>query len=307
MTKNNINIGVAGEYRLLIKKGGEVVKDTGWFHNLITNTGIFRICNVPGGGFTQWDFAVGSGSTPPDYGDTSLVYQIGIPTPASSYFPAPTYDIQTDVSGNYREVVLEGNFAKGDIVGNITEIGFYCDFGGGYPRALMSRALVLDAGGNPTSITVTADEQLYISYKVKTYYSQVKKTGVISDQAGGNYTWESFPTFPAIFSDAAYSIRPYDNSTFEAFYGDVSIGESGYYLSGSNGSTGTYTNVSTVTDNIVTTTITMDLATANNALGIGGIQGNGAAIPKITFTPPLPKDDTKTLELKFTYTVTRME
>ena len=67
-----IHMTVSGEYCLQVrKKTGEVVKDTGFFKNLITNQGLDNLC---GGSVSALRYmSVGTGTTAPAITDTQLV------------------------------------------------------------------------------------------------------------------------------------------------------------------------------------------------------------------------------------------
>lgn len=156
---------VAGYYKLeavkVDKDGNEtrrILAD--WFPNIITDAGLNGMGTNPINTLITY-CRVGSGNTAPTVLDSTLVSHIGstsqvmsstVTAPAS----APYYEQQIKV---YR-------FNPGVATGNLSEIGVAS---GATTGTLFSRALILDGAGNPTSITVLADEYLDASYSLRWY------------------------------------------------------------------------------------------------------------------------------------------
>jgi hypothetical protein len=133
-------IGLSGRYRLQTKKNGTVTRDSGWFKNLITNNGMNTITTN-----TTWSryCSVGSSSSAPSFSDVALGSLIA----ATLNNSAP--DARIEGAERY--------------LGNIAEIGVGDQSDG---TSLFSRALVRDSMGNPTTITVLADEDLVVIYEL---------------------------------------------------------------------------------------------------------------------------------------------
>lgn len=158
---NTVNLkataGVAGKYRLRVgKRGQEPRIDTGWFDNLITDTGL----NLRGSSNFLVACHVGSGTAAPAVTDSSL-----------SSFVAGTDTKQNTNTGTqstapyYGRVTITWRFAEGAAAGNISEVGV--GVGALSSDALFSRALVTDGAGSPTTITVLADEFLDVTYELQ--------------------------------------------------------------------------------------------------------------------------------------------
>lgn len=140
---------LTGEVREL----GEVVDDS---PNLITTSGL----NLIGGSSELfWSCAVGTDSSVTSMGMTTLGNQI-----------ASTATIQLNTSGSqptapyfswYRRTF---RFPQGAAAGNLTEVGVKSQSG-----TLFSRALIVDSGGNPTVLTILADEFLDVIYEFRLY------------------------------------------------------------------------------------------------------------------------------------------
>ena len=58
-------------------------------------------------------------------------------------------------------------FGQGVAAGNLTEVGIRSDAGPN--SALFSRALIVDSGGNPTTLTILSDEYLDVTYELRFY------------------------------------------------------------------------------------------------------------------------------------------
>lgn len=172
---------VGGKYKLaaICAITGRRRDLTGWFPNLVTNAGLDRVCSVYNSDALRY-CQVGTGSTAPAATDTQLAQYLATtedhPTASASGSGAPSYVIWR--SYNFR-------FQPGTATGNISEVGVGWASTGG----LFSRALVLDGGGQPTSVTVLASEYLEVAYRFELYPMVDDQTGVLTlDGADYNYT-----------------------------------------------------------------------------------------------------------------------
>ena len=159
---------LAGFYRLQVRNGRtlKVKKDTGWFPNIITDQGL----NARGSqssilGQTQ----VGSGTDAPATTDTALQSFVASTTTtqdsSSAAQASPPY---------YGRVRVTRRFAEGVAAGNLSEVGIGYGTSGSISdptnaRPLFSRALILDALGDPTTITVLSNEILDVTYELRNY------------------------------------------------------------------------------------------------------------------------------------------
>ena len=158
------NIGLEGLFRLQTfkKDSTEVVKDTGWFNNLILDSGL----NMMGTSSTYMQYAcVGTGSNPPSAAQTSLQTFLvnsnannGSITTIGVVGANPYYSFQRNTF----------QFPVGSAAGNLTEVGVR----GATNGNIFSRALILDNLGNPTTFTVLGDEILQVTYELRCYPKQ---------------------------------------------------------------------------------------------------------------------------------------
>lgn len=166
---------VAGYFTLSTNKRGVIAE----FPNLITNGGLDRM-----GGFDDWLTwcQVGSGSTAPNVNDTALVSRVAgtssVVSPLSGVQSTPPY---------YTWNRKTFRFSEGAAAGNLSEVGI----GWASSASLLSRALILDTLGNPTTITVLADESLDVTYEFRFYPKTTDDTGTVTltGNIGGVYNW----------------------------------------------------------------------------------------------------------------------
>lgn len=161
---------LGGRFRAVVSKDAEcnqVVEDTGFFDNLITNTGMNRVGTVTTDSATTMRsfldlcgrFVVGSGSAAPQFTDTALQ------NPVAFASDDPVLDNESSNYGRgWYEITVRHQFGQGQAAGNLSEIGIQHTSASG---PLWSRALILDGLGNPTTITVLADDFLTCYYTLR--------------------------------------------------------------------------------------------------------------------------------------------
>ena len=266
-----------------------------WFPNLILNGGLDRMgANAD---YLNW-CQVGSGSTAPVATQTALVNRI-----------AGTSTVQSSVEGAQASAPYYGwrrltyRFAQGVAAGNLSEVGVGWDTSG----SLFSRALILDGGGSPTTITVLSDEVLDVTYELRRYPGTVDLTGtVVLD--GVTHNW---------VSRAAAVTDQYSWSGTGAMALDFAIAHNGDIGPVTAGSpSGTLSNLIHVTtlaysSGSYTRAFTVP-AGLNDGNLVGGIRSiltgsysEGAGRYQIQFDPAIPKGNTKVLSLTIQHTWAR--
>lgn len=174
-------VGMAGRYKLEVRRYGELVHETDWFDNLITNAGLEALgeSKMPG------RYAmVGTDNTAPANGNTTLGAQLA------------SFDGQTggtasggvNTSGTrYGWQRYSYPFPQGAVIGNVAEVGV-----GWNTTAVFSRALVSPA------ISVLAIDQLTVVYELRMYVPTTDVTGSVTI-GGTSYNY----TIRAIYADSA--------------------------------------------------------------------------------------------------------
>ena len=314
MTDFKIRARVGGRYKIQLRNtSGDVTQELDWFDNLVTNQGLDYIGT--GGndyfmGFTQNFYvtrcAVGTGSTPPAFTDTTLTSQLYC-YPTNGTNGAGTFSTPSYVAGPpaYFTSTTTFTFPLGAVVGNIAEIGVgFLPVGstGSTPLALFSHALIM-SGGSPTTISVTSADQLVVTYEERWYINTTSSP------------------YSVVISGTTYSgtMLSLNQSLSGAFglNGAITANASGNITRcyGYNGTIGTVTTrpsgtstdlgagtIPAYTTGTYTTSMTFNCTTAQGNLS-GGI--SVAAIQtsfqcwQFSLSPAIPKDNTKTMSLTF--------
>jgi hypothetical protein len=271
-------MGAAGFYRLEVNKAESnlLVKDTGWFKNIITDRGLVEWYILPkfGSFDDSGDIAsnccVGTGNTTPATTDVQLAAYLAS---ASSTTGGGTGGYPGKASAGY--VAAAGaepaywyarytyQFGTGVAAGNLTEVGTYPG-GASYSADLFSRALILDDMGNPTSITVLSDEILTVTWELRWYLDT---------------TDHSF-SFNLNGSPLTGTYRLFNGATQLANTGNVSAG---------------YTNITLYSGDIVS-------ALSGSPTGqLGNINSNYYTIPIVQFVNDLSNSGTCYIDKRGTF------
>ena len=295
-----INCGVAGLFML-----EAVNKDTGerrtlapWFPNLITDAGLNRM----GTGGVLDNCVVGSGSNPPVVADTALQSQVAITTTKltnnlrTAQSTEPYYGTNTNV---YR-------FDVGVAAGNLSEVGI------GWTGGLFSRSLIKDGLGNPTTVTVLANEYLDVTYEIRVYppttdtnFQVVSAQGVTHNcvvRASRVTNWLYWPSF-ATNDGASFttSARAYTVGAVHL----ISNGTIGPITSTVQGTTGSESNNIT-TSNAAYVDLSLERSATLTLLPQHGNLAGGISAMRVAFSlgefqysfdPPIVKTNVQTLTL----------
>lgn len=293
----NTGVGMSGHFQLIAQGGqrGRVVLAE--FDNMILDAGRNRLAS--GVGPTVTHCHVGTGSTAVAASQTALANKVAATNTIQSLFGVATY-----VAGPppYCTISQTWRFATGAAAGNLTEVGVGWD-----ATNLFSRALIVDGGGSPTTVTVLGDEVLDVVYTIRAYPMTADATGSVTlNGVSYSYTmrealmpWTDFRT---LLNSAPFSNNPNNIYVFggsiAAITGSPSGASSIDYVANN---TAAYVNNSYQRTN----ELSFDLNQGNIAGGIKSIQfspGYGTwAYYQIEFTPNIPKDATKRLKLSFTH------
>lgn len=150
-----------------------------WFPNTLLDSGRNRM-----GGYSDWlaGCQVGTNNTAPQVTDTGLLG-----------FVAGTSDIESNTTGAQSTAPYFGwrqlryRFAVGTTAANLSEVGVGWNIiTGAY---LLTRALIVDGAGDPTTVTPLPDEVLDVTYEFRFYPPLVDVTGQITlNSVDYNYT-----------------------------------------------------------------------------------------------------------------------
>jgi hypothetical protein len=266
------------------------------FDNLITNGGLDRIGSAAASGYTGIYYVqVGTGSTAPANTDSALANYLAGTNRSFSYSASyggnPTY---------HTEGTYYWQFDQGAAAGNLSEIGV----GWAASGSLFSRALIVDGGGSPTTITVAAIEFLAVTYKLRMYPPTADVTGTIT-MGGVDYDYTIRPASAGGSLWNSQGVSGLGGQMFGAVY-DGAIGTMTGYPSGASStvtpskavySSGSYKMAFTLSASINQGNLAGGVCSAY--LSISAWNGSGQFSWQCQFDPKIPKDNTKTLSLTF--------
>ncbi len=299
----NLKMGLKGKYTLRVTRPGVGVIRVLEFDNLITDLGL----NGIGTNGTSWVTAValGTGTATPAVGDTAVSGTV-VSTTTSNGFASGDITSGTD---RYSWARWTRRFAQGVATGNWTEVGI-----GRNSTTLWSRALILDASDMPTTLTIIATDFLDVDYELRVYPSEVDATGMRT--IGGidtNYIVRPAATGPAgarEMIEGAWMLAP--GSNYMNYYGTGVFGANYIFP------TGTLVNVSSPSVAAYSSGSYRKVITYSASIFQANVTGGVSAVAmlftsssqgiyfKCSFSPPIAKDNTKTLTLTFSFTWGRL-
>ena len=172
----NANVGIGAVFKLIVRKADtdEIVRETPEFHNLVLNTGLARMA------VGTWidRCCVGTGNSTPVVSQVALDSFLASTTTVAAG-ASDTGGIQVTTAPFYWFGRRTWRFAVGVATGNISEIGL-----GWGNTTLWNRALVKDTAGNPTTITILADEYLDVISEVRVYPKESVSNINLVDKVG---------------------------------------------------------------------------------------------------------------------------
>lgn len=296
LTKNHIDAElqqktqVAGQFRLVVRgPDGEVRRDTGWFDNIILDSGLNRW----GTNTVVSGVAIGTGTSTPVATQTGLDAQS-----AYTSTSAATTEGNSGVSPYYGTYSVTYRFALGALNGNYTEVGV----GWASGANMFSRALIVDALGSPTTLSVTSAEQLDVSYTLRAYapIADVTTTATIGGVSTTITTRASLASNSGWGANLLTYSKNYinnqsDNIAFNGSLGLITGSPSGATSNSSSIVASTYVNNSLS----VTHTTTFGLIAGNLSGGISAVRVKyqNSMWYQHGFSPSIAKDGTKTLSL----------
>ena len=305
-------MGLAAEYRIVARKvgmpGERVLAD--WFPNLITDTGLDSVATV-----NSWKAYchVGTGTLAPATSDTALQTPV-----ASTAARSNVVNTNAGAPSYYTQSSVDYTFPVG--AGTYTEVGVSNKAHTDGAQLLFSRALIVDGGGNPTAITVLADEYLVVTYRIRIYPPLADVTGTISIGSDiYNYTVRAAQVTSVLW-DRCLEGPGYifqfsgNNGTFarcrcySGALGAITGSPGGQIYDGTSGGTGASVNAYVLGSYELSWNILTPFSEANGAGYIRSIQlfsyspsgtTRGLQSYQIEFSPTVPK----TVNIQLTWTL----
>ncbi len=300
MSERNVAIRaeVSGHFILSTNKRGVVAE----FSNLITDAGLNNLVNF------LWfnGVFIGTGNTPPTVNDTDLASYLNF----SAVRMASTTGTTTSAP-YYTWFRRTFRFEAGMATGNLTEIAM--GWRSGTVNNLISRTLIKDANGIPTTLTILADEILDVTYEFRYYIPLTDVSGNItfSGNIGGTHAYVIRPANISTNTSSGWNAaagahaNPAQNlciayaggglgTIFSEPSGAIITTNSSFYTSSAAYVLNSYT---------LTSTYVLGVDWANDPRGIKCMRVPlGPGTYQIEFDPPIPKTNADTLSFTLSYT-----
>jgi hypothetical protein len=173
----SLSMGLKGEYQITVRRNGFVIHQTPWFDNLILNQGLDYMA-TNGSLFRYCQLGTGTSVPTPTQTHLDAVLAVNSTVGFNSLNNSPGPNYKSNLITNYA-------FTQGSVIGTVTEVGIGPTTGGN----LTSRALITDSGGAPTPLTLTALDQVTVSYGFTWIPDTTMGNGsVVLDGVTYNYT-----------------------------------------------------------------------------------------------------------------------
>ncbi len=299
---NPLGVRVGAEFMLVVRNAAtdiEVAR-SGWSHNLVTQLGIDRC--LAGEGNARFAVRVGTGNAPPSLSDTDLQQWYATSTDGSS--GRTTHQTLDEPFWAVQTWQFRFNAGVFDNV-NISEVGLFEQLS---PSSIYSRALVVDANGNPSTVTIQSDE--YLDVYVRHYLVMGTSSGSFNQmilgepetfnyelrpiRMTGTYEWGGNtgnvgPRLPKL----ALSPSGNNNNSSYTYTNSSLAGANAEHMNGTRG-TGSSSQALREPynsgDNVAKVRITYDLNNGNFDDGITGLVFNFSAfVIQMQLDKPIPK------------------
>lgn len=270
-----------------------------WFPNLITTLGRDLFGSKKNGqGFgagCATGCFVGTGNTAPAVTDTALQTLLASTTTVH----AQSNPGNSSSAPYYGANLIQYQFAQGAAAGNLSEVGV-----GTASNSLFSRALILDGGGSPTTITVLSNEYLYVSYQLNLYNPTADVTGNVT--IGGVVYAYVLRAETAGAGD--WNAVNLTNDGGQLFGGRAFNGAIGTIL---GSPTGSNSDADTITPGTYSAGSYQQTGSLQWGLSAGNLSGGitvvdmrfiGVANYQLSFSPAIPKDSSHILVLNVGHT-----
>lgn len=273
---------MAGRVKLQISGGARGTIDYPWFDNMILDQGFVTLLTEPGSSTTLpfSAFGVGTSSQPVAPSDTGLISPIAMTGGGTQ-----SAERGWDEEGGFGWSRRSRSFGRGAAAGNLSEVACFTDAGANWNNFGYSRALIKDAVGNPTAITVLSDEVLTVTWEIRRW-------------------WVVMPDHTIEYDDDGTTATTVASYTPLELMGKSS---SGLGSGGDKGFGGTMVGVSTAEKNVFFSEAQGNPQVAS--LGYPSSNLGGALFPYqggvVTFTPPIPKTNEFTLSIVWRLTLAR--
>ncbi|MDF7676135.1 hypothetical protein PT286_05230 [Neisseriaceae bacterium ESL0693] len=295
----NVQTQFGGLFKFAVykEKTNELVQETDWMHNLVLNQGLDGMATQ------TWFYgcAVGTDNTPPDPKQNTLGKQYALNTSYTS----STYGLyhQNEVAYAWKRRVYR---FKAGTFNNTALAEMAITMSDNTP---WNRALITDAKGQPTTLTIAKDEYLDITCEARCYINLEDVTGLLDvlDREGKVVQTLQTVTRPAQLSrgyNLAYDIETSMGNWLNKglSIGKSQIGDVNYVLSGGYSSNSVTLQPYVSGSYQRTADLFFNLDTANNVDLMSAMTAVNQYVPswQIGFSEPIRKTNTQTLTFRVT-------
>lgn len=320
-----MNTSFSGKQRIQVMRKGVCRLDTGFQKNLVLDNLFNRLIAVPGTTINGWATGssashtcfVGTGATTPVPEDTELDTLLASQNQTSGTVPSGL-SLSDDGVNYEHEVTRVFEFTEGAVVGNLAEVGTRIGVASGN---LDTRALILDTEGDPTVITLFADDKLIVTHKFTTKIKSTVTTSIITKESV-DYTFNLKPydidtTSNPTFFTALNSLRVgLGSHVIAQLYSTITFGDVINGVSGSDATNASSGQVCTPIGNVIGGEFSGDFsmaipASTGNVPGgeVGGFYYRSGAVGnqgfQVQISPPVLKDADKKLTFVLRHKFTR--
>lgn len=210
----NINVGIRGQYKIVVSRGGDTVADTDWFDNVILDQGLHRMGQGGSSGAKCiTHIHLGTSNTAPSTSQTGMLQFLTAQQVQSVATGGATAD-STVFSSNNNTITMtwKAPFAQGAVIGDIAEVGSAWAASG---ETAFSRARIKSRTGEDTTITVTSIDTVTAYYRLIVHPPLGDVTGTLTiDGAPYPYTLRA-----AAINSAWMQIRTLSSNNNTTFSG----------------------------------------------------------------------------------------
>ncbi len=292
----NMYLKLAGRFKLTAVDEHGNERQLADFDNLILDQGLDRIASSNPANSVINSVQVGTGSTAPAVGQTGLVTFL-----TGTVRNFTSYSFNQGAAPYLATTVFSWQFDQGAAAGNLSEVGVGWGVNG---ATLFSRALIVDGGGSPTTITVLANEFLTVTYTLTcTPPATDVVTNVTVNAVSTTCTLRAANVANWAIIRLGYPMGGIIGAYItQGTLGGITTQPSGTYIGGGL-TLGSYTPGSRSLVYTLNFDINANVPTnqVSSCLAIIGLVYTNV-VWQIGFNPPLPKDNTKTLAIDITMT-----
>lgn len=200
---------IGARFKLIARKANNdsIARESEWFNNIVLDTGLARMS------VGTWidRCCVGTGNSTPIATQTALDNFLA----STTTLHASTGARQVTTVPYYYSAIVTWRFGEGVAAGNLSEVGL-----GWNNTNLWNRALIRDANGNPTTMTILSDEYLDVISEIRVYPQQnLSGSFNLLDKTGAVISAHTYIGLPCVFGNGWFNANKVTMGLGSWFYG----------------------------------------------------------------------------------------